>query len=244
MKKFAVIIGLLLSYFASAQLNWQIAVINDPDGFTFVRSGNGKSFPVVDTIPEDAFFYCTGDTTLQWLSIQTPMGKTGFMHRSRVIFFHALDSTKQHELILEAFTEVVSATKAYYESKAAFGSKEKTLLNQKRDAAYEEKYLPAYYAFEKLFCEKPDSILLVAFFKTRSPLSGSADEGIDWTSAKCWLCYPKFVENIVCHWKDENERQTIISSIETGMAMSNYEAQFTPAELKKKYASLEKKCAE
>lgn len=241
MKKFAVLIGLLFSHFMQAQ-EWHIAVINDADGFTFVRSGNGKIFSVVDTIWKDAFFYCTGDTTHQWIPVQLPMGKPGFMHRSRIIFFHELDSAKQHDLILDAFRKTVENHNSYW-TKVKKCPKEKIVfLNMERDRIYEENYIPAYTAFQKLFCTRPDSILLVAFFKTLQPLSGSADEGKDWKTAECWLCNPNFVENIICHWKNENERQTIISSIETGMAMSEYDAQFTPAELKKKYASLEKKC--
>jgi hypothetical protein len=170
------------------------------------------------------------------------MGKEGFMHRSRIIFFHDLDSVEQRKLILDAFRETIEIHNSYW-TKVKNCPKEKiVLLNMERDRIHEEKYIPAYTAFKKLFCEHPDSVLLVAFFKTLRPLSGSGDEGKDWTTAECWLCNPGFVENIVCHWKDESERQTIISSIETGMAMSEYDAQFSPQKLKKMYAKLEMKC--
>ena len=244
MKRFAVIIALLLSHFASAE-EWNIAVINDADGFTFVRSGGGKAFMVIDTIRKDAFFYCIGDTTLQWISVQHAVnGKMGYMHHSRISFFHRLDSARQHQLILNAFQETKRINENYWSRLKQSTKEQAAVLKKKRYDNFEGTYIPAYTVFTKLFCKQPDSILLVAFFKTLRPLSGSADEGKDWATAKCWLCHPEFVENIVCHWKDEDERLRIISSIETGMAMSSYEAQFTPAQLKKKYASLEKKCVD
>src|SRR6266540_2791008 len=102
MKKFFGLTFLLFTVYLRAQ-EWQIAVINDPDGFSFVRSGAGKNFPVVDSIRKNYFFFCTGDTNVSWIPVQNPIGKSGYMHRSRVAFFSRLDSLEQHQLIINAF---------------------------------------------------------------------------------------------------------------------------------------------
>ncbi len=240
MKCFFVISGLLFSQLVNAQ-QWPVAVINDPDGFVFVRSGPGKENPVIDTIAENTFFFCAGDTSKFWIYIQNPVdGKTGYMHRSRITFFYQLNSTKQHKLILNAFTEIVVVTNAYYRSKEAYDSKEKRALNKKRGEVYEAKYAPACIAFGEHFSMHPDSVLLVAFFKTLNPLSGSADEGIPSTCASCWLSHPAFVENIVCHWKNEHERLTIISSVETGIALGGFK--IGPEKSPGMYTKLRMKC--
>jgi hypothetical protein len=228
----------LLSSYVHSQTKYEVAIINDPDGFTFVRSGAGKSFPVVDTIRKDEFFYCYGDTNRQWINVQEPVyGKTGYMHRSRIILFRNLDSLRQHQLITDAFSEMVKCENTYWTN-----TKSPEERNIERDRIYEEKYMPAYSAMENLFCAKVDSILITAFFKTLRIESGSADEGKDYTSAKCWLCHPEFVDEIVCHWKNNEERKAIISSIETGMAMSGKEDKYSPAQLKKMYGELDQKC--
>jgi hypothetical protein len=238
MKKIAAIISLLFPLFILAQTKYQVAVINDPDGFTFMRSGAGKNFPVVDTIRKDEFFYCTGDISAQWINVEKPAyGKTGYVHRSRVVLFRNLNSLRQHQLITNAFSEMIKCENAYWTN-----TKSPEEKNRERDRIYEEKYIPAYTATEKLFCVKPDSVLIAAFYKTLRTESGSSDEGKDWTSAKCWLCYTEFVNRIVCHWKNEEERKAIISSIENGMAMSDWEGNYSPAQLKKMYAELERKC--
>lgn len=242
MKSIVVIIGVLLSHLISAQ-EWPVAVINDADGYVFVRSGPGKEYSVTDTIAENTFFYCGGDTNKFWIYIQNPVdGKMGYMHRSRIAFFYQLDSARQHKLILQAFQKTKRINEFYWTKLKQSTKEQATLLRKEHEDNFEGEYIPAFTAFKIMFCEHPDSILIVAFFQTLQPLRGSANEAKDWATAECWLCNPKFVENIICRWKNEEERQTIISSIETGMAMSNYEAQFTPAQLKKMYAKLEMKC--
>ncbi|MDQ3110623.1 MAG: SH3 domain-containing protein, partial [Bacteroidota bacterium] len=162
----------LLPQFTFAQGEFHVALISDPDGYVFIRSGPGKESPVIDTLYENDFFYCYGDTGQSWVSVQGPAyGKTGYMHHSRIVYFFQLDSAKQHPLILSAFSEIVTATNASFNSKAKYNSEEQITLNKKRDEIYEGKYCPAYHAFVTLFITQPDSILLVAFFKTLQPLS-------------------------------------------------------------------------
>lgn len=235
--------SLLISHILPAQDEWPVAVINDSDGFTFVRSGPGKENPVTDTIAENTFFYCAGDTSKFWIYVQNPVdGKMGYMHRSRIAFFHELDSIRQHKLVLDAFQKTKRINEFYWKKLKQSTKEQVVHLKKEHEENFEGEYIPAFTAFKISFCERPDSILLVAFFQTLQPLQGSANEAKDWATAKCWLCHPGFVEYIVCHWKDENERQIIISSIKTGMAMSEYDAQFSPEKLKKMYAKLEMKC--
>ena len=62
-----------------------LAVIDDPDGYTNVRAGQGTNYDVVTTVLEDEAFYVSpqgGDQ--DWWPVRTTSGHSGFMHRSRI----------------------------------------------------------------------------------------------------------------------------------------------------------------
>lgn len=231
----------LLSAGISAQNAFHIAVINDTDGYTFVRSGKGTNCAVVDTVRDEQFFYCMDDTVSAWIPVQVPMGKTGFMRKTRILFFTRLDSAKQSRLILQAFSKEIGIRK---KTDAAWLAKDwntQKLLADESEAIHEGFYIPAYTAMRELFCNRPDSVLFSAFMKTLVYESGSADEGMAWTSAKCWLCQRKFVEELLCRWPDSRERGTMINTIETGIAMG-VKSGMSEAGQKQAFRKLEQRC--
>lgn len=68
---------------AKALPNYPIGVINDPDGYTNVRSGPGKNYSVITKIYKGEYFIIKS-TDGEWWSAIAPNGKEGYIHKSRV----------------------------------------------------------------------------------------------------------------------------------------------------------------
>ena len=59
------------------------AMINDPDGYTNVRSGPAATFPVIDRVNAGEIF-TTYPQTAQWWQVRTADSRVGYMERSRI----------------------------------------------------------------------------------------------------------------------------------------------------------------
>jgi uncharacterized protein YgiM (DUF1202 family) len=60
------------------------AVINDPDGYTNVRFGQGTSYEIIARINEGEVFYTIPQGNSNWWPVRTFEGKYGYVHRSRI----------------------------------------------------------------------------------------------------------------------------------------------------------------
>lgn len=60
------------------------AVINDPDGYTNVRAGQGINYEIKFRIDEGEVFYTTPQTTTDWWPVRTEYNRSGYMHKSRI----------------------------------------------------------------------------------------------------------------------------------------------------------------
>jgi uncharacterized protein YgiM (DUF1202 family) len=62
-----------------------LAEINDPDGYTNVRSGPGENYPIIGKILNKEEFYFGCDTVnANWLRVQKMDSMIGFMHKSKI----------------------------------------------------------------------------------------------------------------------------------------------------------------
>ncbi|MCP4967071.1 MAG: hypothetical protein GY926_17790 [bacterium] len=62
-----------------------MAVIDDPDGYTNVRAGEGVDYDVVIRVVEgDVFYVIPQGGDQDWWPVRTTSGHSGFMHRSRI----------------------------------------------------------------------------------------------------------------------------------------------------------------
>jgi len=86
-------------------LGVKLAVIQDPDGYTNVRSGAGKDFPVLTIIRENSIFYVF-ESAGQWWQIIGPDDMRGYIHRSRVKFFTEKEN-RRVRFSLDYFSAVV-----------------------------------------------------------------------------------------------------------------------------------------
>lgn len=80
---------LLILLFAFNQLSAQeIGIINDPDGYTNIRSGKGTTYEVIGKVTEGEQFRYFADPESNWWAIETiPNDGTplkGFVHKSRI----------------------------------------------------------------------------------------------------------------------------------------------------------------
>lgn len=60
-----------------------LAVIDDPDGYTNVRSGQGSQYSTIDRVVEGEVFF-TIPQQADWWPVRTKGNKMGYMHRSRI----------------------------------------------------------------------------------------------------------------------------------------------------------------
>ncbi len=91
--------------------------INDPDGYTNVRSRPSLDAPVVGKVLKGERFTFEkegNETFATWVKVQLPHGKTGFMHASRVRIVPSMDDLK--DLSAEAEINVYAKAKGldYY----------------------------------------------------------------------------------------------------------------------------------
>lgn len=59
------------------------AMIEDPDGWTNVRSGKGTDFPIIGRIDMGEVFH-TRVQDGSWWQVETPAGQVGYVHNSRI----------------------------------------------------------------------------------------------------------------------------------------------------------------
>jgi hypothetical protein len=59
------------------------AVINDSDGYTNVRSGQGSKYDIIDRIAQNEVFYTIPQQS-DWWPVRTKDNKLGYMHQSRI----------------------------------------------------------------------------------------------------------------------------------------------------------------
>ena len=64
----------------------QPAVINDPDGYTNIRSGEGTNYNIIGAVYEGEVFYAIRNNSNDWWRIKTKNGIIGYMHKSRIRF--------------------------------------------------------------------------------------------------------------------------------------------------------------
>lgn len=239
-----VFLFLLLALSASCySQSWTLAVINDPDGYSLIRSGKGKEFSVIDTVKKDWFFYCTGDTSPQWISVMnSSTDKQGFLHKSRIRLFNSLPREEQQRLLLAAFDATIAGEKALDKSLSGPHPVYLSARNS-MESISEGRYIPAITALGESFALHPDSIVFCAFVRTLPWVSGSADETTPSVCASCWLSQTAFVDRIICHWENEREREAFIANVEAGIGL-NGQQKFSEKQLAAEMKKLKTPCSD
>ncbi len=199
----------------------KLARINDPDGYTNVRSGQGIDFPVITTLGKDDLFYCE-KTDSEWLKIIAlkwidSKQIEGFVHRSKVQFIDYLDNKAKQELLkITLLKQTKLATDFYNALKSKDSAAYKRTVKELEEHG-ELKYssiieiLPGYY------CETKDSAILELFISTIIADAGSANEMPSLVIGECYICKPNLVLTQVNNLKSAEQRKLIYDDIEWGL---------------------------
>lgn len=116
----------LVSTSSSAQLLW--AQINDPDGYTNVRSGPGTQHPIVGQIQDGVVFGFMEEQDSNWWRVSN-QNVRGYMHRSRIDQLLPSES-KRGEMVPASYylnhPDVSESAKAHYRGEFKVSDDNKT----------------------------------------------------------------------------------------------------------------------
>lgn len=217
---------IILIFFCSLKLiaENRLAIINDPDGFTLVRIGQGKEFKVVDTLFKEDFFYFQLIDNSEWVKVTAWKGRQieGFLHKSRVQEVEKLDYKKQKELI----TKTLNIQRILADNfQKAWKSKDtieyRTSVRQ-LEFYSDTKYDPVLTILPNYFCSTSDVDVLQLFFSTMWADKGSANEIPSFSIGKCFICKPDLVIEQLTKINNIEQKKNIFDQIEWGL-LNNFD---------------------
>jgi hypothetical protein len=218
MKKYTlVVLNLLCSLILFA--DDKLAIINDSDGYTFVRCGQGTEFKVSDTLFTEDFFYFDYIVNSDWAKISAWKGRQieGYIHRSRIQEVEKLDHKKQKELITKTLERHrVLADNFQHEVKFKNTIDYKNSIQEKVFHT-DTKYDPILTIIPKYFCSTSDVEILQLFFATIWADFGSANEMPSFSIGDCFICKPDLVIKELTKIKNVEQKKNIIDHIEWGL---------------------------
>lgn len=197
----------------------KLAIINDPNGFTFVRSGQGKDFKVVDTLFAEDFFYFQFIGKSEWAKITAWKGRQieGFVDKSRVQEVEKLDNKKQRDLItkiLERHRILADNFQGAWKSKDSLAYRTTVRLLEFHS---DTKYDPILTILPKYLCSTNDIEVLQLFFATMWADQGSANEMPSFSIGDCFICNPDLVIEQLTNIKNIEQKKYIFEHIEWGL---------------------------
>jgi len=239
----------ILSFFCTLTIfaENKLAIINDPDGFTNIRSGQGKIFSVIDTINKDEFFYCDPKIQDEWIKVIAMKWKgskqvEGYIHRSRIQFVENLDYKKQKKIIAQILNKQRILADNF---RNAWINNDRIAYKTTREEVelYSEiKYspildvLPKYFCstndtdilqlffstiildvLPKYFCSTNDTDILQLFFSTMWANKGSANEMPSFAIGECFICKTDIVIAQLKKIRNVEQKELIFDSIEWGL---------------------------
>jgi len=206
-------------YISTAFADDKLARINDSDGFTNIRSGQGKDFPIVARIDTTDFIYCDPTTKNDWVKViamkwQNGKQIEGFIHKTRIQFIEKLDNKEQKKILVEILKKQKSLAEAYQKARK-FKENTKTRIE---DEFYGDiKYSPILDILPKYFCTTNDTTIIELFFSTMWADKGSANEAPSYTIGECLVCKPDLIIQELAKLTDKKEKKFIIDQIEWGI---------------------------
>ena len=226
-------IVLLFSFSAKAQSS--PALINDPDGFTYIRSGKGTHFESIGKIEKDEFFYCDSTFTDWWKVYVLKLDKQyhynqleGYVHKSRVQLLKDLSDTSQKSLInntLSVFKKQVEIRLAfwnkYHQNKNKWKTSADSIASNKESEKCQfysdSKYDPILNIIPQYFCKTKDTLMLQLFLATMWVDNGSANESPSYAIGLCFECQPELVIGLISKFKSKSKRDFFYDDIEFGL---------------------------
>ena len=216
----------LLVFFCSQTLfaENRLAIINDQDGFTFIRSGEGKDFTVVDTLFTDDLFYFQFIANSEWVKITAWKGRQieGFVHKSSIQEVEKLDGKKQKELITKILDKQRVLADTFQNASNSNDSIAYTTTVRELEFYNDTKYDPILTILPKYFCLTKDIEILQLFFSTMWADKGSANEMPSFSIGSCFICNTDLVIEQLDKIKNFEQKNFILNHIEWGL-LNNFE---------------------
>lgn len=232
MKK-ALLLLIALAFLLKASARERLARINDADGYTNIRSGQGVKFKILGTVVTDEFFICE-ESNQQWIKIRAlkNIGRfsmlEGYIHKSRVQFIEKLPDSSQKQLLVEIFTNQKQLTVEYlglydkYRQNKRWPSSKDSLrfieLQEKSGNHSEYKYQPVLYMdiLSSYFCRTKDIDVLAVLYETLWADRGSASENPGFAIGACYVCHPELTLQPVKKLSGE-KKELVLGHIEHGL---------------------------
>lgn len=203
---------MLIPVITKAQLyaELEIGIINDPDGFTYIRNGQELKASVIDTLHDGEFFQFVPNDSTDWLEVYKMWNVKGFVHKSRIKNIKNLQKPKQKALIDSVFSKELKLHIDYFS--------ESKKRQAKASKFHEEKFSPVLNLFIYYMNRSYDEMLMSEFFNILIVESGSADELPSWTLGYIYMSNPKEVIDLVRKY----DKELINSHLEFGFVNVTY----------------------
>jgi len=210
LSKYIILFGFfsLLSLTNYAQLfaELEIGIIEDKDGYTFIREGKTTNSKILDTIWEGEFFQYNLVDTCDWYKVNKMWNSSGFVHKSRIKNIESFTRQEQAHLIDSIFKqEFLCYTNQYgfrpSKSKFTFSS------------YHEEKFVPILELFITYLKQEYDSVLFNAFLQIIILEDKSADELPSWALGEIFLAYPEIVVKEVLKYNNKSLNNDLIFGV-------------------------------
>jgi hypothetical protein len=170
----------------------ELAIINDPDGFVYVRADSSSDSEILYKIIENDFFLCE-PTTDNWWRIDNFYSTTGFVCKSKIRLIKDLTDLQQRDLIINAMNELNDYRLIYDSLRLTLSNEERMKLLVDFEGFEETTYTPLLPFLSGLFCRNKDIDLLDKFLNIMIVNQMSANEMPAWSLGDCYLCHPDLV---------------------------------------------------
>lgn len=194
-----------LTYILALQLSlsaqdWKTGIINDPDGYTNIRSGKGSNFEIVDKILTNELFSYVDSSNENWLMVKITKCNcdephrlyneiTGFVHRSRIQGLNELEQLARKKIFSEIFSTELDLYKQIMNSSEK-ETKEYKRINGKRKVFHDYQFDASLVSFVKYLCEFKDTELMNEYLNLLEEEKGFADESPMFALGRIFICQP------------------------------------------------------
>lgn len=194
----------------------KLAIINDPDGFTFVRNGQGMDFKVIDTLLAEDFFYFHLIDNSDWAKVTAWKGRQieGYVHKSRIQEVDKLDLSKQKDLIIKTLERHKILAENFQNAWQSRDSLAYRTTVRALEFHSDTKYDPILDILPKYFCKASDPEVLQLLFATMWADKGSANEMPSFSIGNCFMCNPDMVIQQLIQIKHLEQKELLLDQIE------------------------------
>ncbi|UTW61543.1 hypothetical protein KFE98_16215 [bacterium SCSIO 12741] len=195
------------------------AIISDSDGFTYVRSGPGIDFDILDTIFNKEFFYFKPDRNSNWVEVTAWKGKQieGFINKSKIQEVKNLDNDTLKEIVFQVLDKQRTLADNFTDAWKAKDSIAYRRTRRELEYYSETKYDPILHVIPDFFCSTKDIIIIDRLFETMWADKGSANEMPSFSIGECFNCNPDLVIERINKITDEEQKKLVVGHIVWGL---------------------------